>query len=276
MRNNDFNFFIPLSEDALEKSSKVTGEDRYKNMIVEGLASDDSEDTDEEVLEPNGYILDRFLKYGKINYEHLAKSDPSMWIGEPIAASVKDNKFYVKGKLWDKHPIARKFWDTALIMKASGSTRRPGWSIEGKKLMVDPFNKKRIRKALITNIALTFSPKNANSYADIVKGGYEKSFIDIEEEKEDCLLEIKKGDQIVRINKDFTVEKAMAAGSETGTDLTDKDTSGASLKKESLKKKLINLQPNIIASIKTISKHKDKLTKEQLDEVKNIIKSFLV
>ena len=59
----------------------------------------------------------------------------------------------------------------------SGSTRRPGMSIEGKALERDPKNEKHITKAIINNIALTFTPVNFNSYLDFVKGVQEQDFI---------------------------------------------------------------------------------------------------
>ena len=45
-------------------------------------------------------------------------------------------------------------------MQESGSTRKPGMSVEGKALERDKKNPKRVTKALITNIALTMTPVN--------------------------------------------------------------------------------------------------------------------
>ena len=101
-----FNFF---TEANLEKSSKFNpldypvGDDkRYERMIFEGLASDASEDSEEESMEPNGFIIDRFLKHGLINLDHLTSRSPinksRFWIGAPLDAKVKDNKFFVKCK----------------------------------------------------------------------------------------------------------------------------------------------------------------------------------
>jgi hypothetical protein len=142
--NNDFNFFteIDIPDDVFKASYEEVGEDRYKNMIVYGEASDTSYDADGQSLEPVGFDIKDFISKGLINLEHFPtrKGSSEFWIGEPIDAKVENNKFFVKGKLWEKHPLARKLWDTLLIMKASGSSRRAGYSIEGKTLLKDPKN----------------------------------------------------------------------------------------------------------------------------------------
>jgi hypothetical protein len=277
--NSDFNFFI---EADFEKASKDKSK-KYDNMVLWGKASDSSEDSDKETLEPNGYILDRFLKSGYVNYEHLSKKSSKYIVGEPTDAKVKNNEFFVKAKLWKDSEVARDLWDTVNTMKSSGSNRKIGWSIEGKALQRDPSNEKRITKALITNIALTFSPKNKNSWADISKGNYEEPYIKAEFDESanggaEYLLDITRPDDVrITIDKEFNVKigKAMSAGTGTGTDLTNKDTSGAALKTESLNKKLINLQPEFVDAIKVIASKKHKLSDDILKNVKKSIKSFL-
>lgn len=183
-----FNFWMPLTFEKSSSPENTTPENKYSNMIFEGLASDDSVDDEGESMTPNGFILDRFLKTGLINLDHLPsraeKNKSAYWIGEPIDAYVKNNKFYVKGKLWEKSPEARAFWDKALQMKESGSSRKPGMSIEGKVLERDKDNPKKVKRALITNVALTFQPVNSNSYADIVKGKQSNDFVNYEFESD--------------------------------------------------------------------------------------------
>lgn len=210
-----FNFF---TEADLLKSSDFSptdypvGDDRrYEKMIFEGLASDASEDSEEEILDPNGFIIDRFLKHGLINLDHLPTRSPinksRFWIGNPLDAKVENNKFYVKCQLWKKSPEARAFYDKALEMRESGSDRKPGFSIEGKTLERDPKNPKRITKALISNVAMTMTPVNANSYADIVKGRQSQDFIDYNKPNENTvegfLLEVEKDGFLLTMDKDF-------------------------------------------------------------------------
>ena len=282
-----FNAFIPLhvDEELLEKARKATGEDRYDNMILEGLASDATEDTDGEELHPDGFDIRKFLKSGLINYEHLAKKSPKNIIGEPIAAKVTNNKFWIKAKLYKAVALARELWDSILDMKESGSTRLPGWSIEGSAKLRDPYNPKRVTKALITHCALTFAPKNANTWADIAKGEQAEDFVNYEFDQQTAnggktyLLEVEGVDgSLIRVNKDFSVQiirKAMSAGTQTGRELNGVITSGASLKAESLDKKLKKLQPEFRKSIITVSNNMEILSLKDLEIIRNSVKNFL-
>lgn len=211
MREDRFNFFIPLDDSIFEKAGQDSPD--YSNMIVQGVASDNTTDADGEVLEPDGYILDRFLKNGLINYNHLSKNDPSFVIGEPIEAYVRNGKFFVKGKLYENQPMARKTWDAMIAMNKSGAKRKMGWSIEGKALERDPMNRNRIKRALITGIALTLTPVNGNSFADIVKGVQTDDFVNY---KYDSKIDPNGGGQYildvltdsgvrVRVNSDFQI-----------------------------------------------------------------------
>lgn len=240
-----FNFWIPIDNVQVEKSESKNGKDVYENMIISGIASDNSEDADGEMLEPNGFDISDFKKHGLINLEHFPtrNQSPKAWIGEPIDASIKNNKFYIKAKLWKDSKLAKEAYDTMLTMQNSGSSRKVGWSIEGNAVKRDPTNDKRILKAKITNCALTFRPKNMNTFADIIKGQQNNDFINPEfettiENNEIFLYQFEKGGDVYRVNTNFEIYKAMTAGLETGRDLTNELTSGASLKKESLDKKL--------------------------------------
>ena len=239
-----FNFFvgIDIDDDIYKASKEAKDDDRYKNMIVGGLGSDDSKDSDEEFMEPDGFDIEDFLSDGLINLEHLPsrKGDPKYWIGEPIEGKIEKNKFFVKGKLWEKHPLARNFWDTLLIMKESGSSRKPGFSIEGKALQRDPINKKRVTKAKISHIALTFSPKNKNSWADIVKGEQQEDFIPVvteEIEKSKYIHEYEKNGKRIGITKGFKFEEIKDEEEEKAVDTADTSM----LRRESVDKKVKNI-----------------------------------
>jgi hypothetical protein len=211
---NAFNFFVnaDIPEDVYKAAKEAKGDKRYDNMIVEGLASDSSEDSEGEIMEPNGFDIKDFLSSGLINLEHFTsrKGDPDYWIGEPVSGYVKDNKFFVKAKLWKAKPYARNLWDTCIAMKESGSTRRPGFSIEGKALERHPINKKRVTKAKINNLAITFSPVNKNSYFDIIKGEQEEDFVkdkQTDNSKSKYMFEFEKGGKNYGVTKDFKVEE---------------------------------------------------------------------
>lgn len=185
-----FNFFIGVDPTDLEKAKKFEKDDerRYDNMVFEGIASDSSVDTDGEAMEPSGFDISYFKKSGLFNLDHLTTRADSQksryWVGEPLDAKVTNNKFWVKGKLWKKSPEARAFWDKCLEMKESGSSRKPGMSIEGKVIERDKANPKKIKRALITNVALTMNPVNSNSYLDLVKGIQNNDFVDYQFDSE--------------------------------------------------------------------------------------------
>lgn len=210
-----FNFWLDLDIYKSDNPSNISEEDKYKNMIFEGIASDSSIDMEDESLDPSGFVLDYFLNNGYFNLDHLPTRSPvnksRFWIGEPIDAKILDgNKFYVKGKLWERSPEARAFWDKCLEMKESGSKRKPGMSIEGKALERDKKNKNKITKALITNVALTFNPVNGNSYMDILKGIQKSDFVDYEFEDSNefdnsSILEYDRDGYHIKIDKNFKV-----------------------------------------------------------------------
>jgi len=244
--SNKFNFFVgcDISEEDLEKAKKAKGEDRYDNMIVEGLASDDSIDQEGQSLLPSGYDFSHFLTKGLINLEHYTsrKANSKYWIGEPIAAHVKGEQFFVKAKLWKKSPEARDFYDKIIEMKESGSTRKPGFSIEGKSIEKDPFNPNKILKAKILNMAVTMSPVNSNSWLDISKGNQTQDYVEAIVEGTQLtpsyLLQYELEDgSILTINKDMSINIVKPA--------IRKAMDVASIKPlmpESLEKKVINLE----------------------------------
>ena len=214
---NDFNFFVPLdlfdkSKGAADVTKYPKGDDRrYENMVFEGLASDNSVDFEGESMEPSGFDISYFMKHGLFNLDHLTSRAKELksrfWIGEPISAEIKGNKFFVKGRLWKNSPEARAFWDKCIEMKESGATRRPGMSIEGKALERDPKNPKRITKAQINNIALTMTPVNYNSYMDMVKGVQNEDFIATSEQDESVIFEKSIGNVTLVVDSEYRLHR---------------------------------------------------------------------
>lgn len=181
-KKDNFNFWLPLAFEKSKYEAYPRGDERrYENMVFEGIASDSSVDYEGDSMEPNGFDITYFLSHGLFNLDHLTSRAKELksrfWIGEPIDGKIVDNKFWVKGRLWKESPEARAFWDKCIEMKESGSSRRPGMSIEGRALERDPDNEKHITRAIINNIALTLTPVNFNTYFDIVKGIQKEDFI---------------------------------------------------------------------------------------------------
>lgn len=209
-----FNFFVESSiSDEIYKAASSNPTTKYDNMILDGTASTADEDSSGETLYPDGFDISEFLQNGLINLEHftIRKGSPDFWIGHPIDASIKNNEFYIKAKLWKGNQHAEKLWDNLLVMKANNVPRALGWSIEGNKQVVDPNNKKKILKAKINHCALTFSPVNKNTFANIVKGGQGSDFVPLAYNKQETdggeyLLVIEENDKIITIDKNFSVK----------------------------------------------------------------------
>ena len=279
-KNSDFNFFVGVDSDYLEKSAKKTRETgRYDKMEISGVASDSSQDSDNEYLEPSGFDLSRFMTLGWINYDHRLRDDPKFAIGEPVEAKVINNKFFIKAKLFKENEVARSLWDTMIMLKKSGSKRRVGFSIEGRAIERDLQNPKIVRKALITGVAATLNPVNSNTYADIVKGKYSKPLIEeykFEEEEElnksfteanggktEYLVDITNHETGIR----YTIDKNLSLKVEKAISTT---TAGPIIK-EDLERKLKVLPFGVVKkSLINVAKakNKGKISKSLFEEIK--------
>ena len=168
------NFSMPVSiskgivnADADVVGTPITDFD-INSMYVEGLASTDKLDLDQQILKPSGFILDYFNKSGFINWNHQSAVSPDAIIGEPVETKVNDENFFLKAKLYGWSNLAKNIYTIALnLEKDQDSDRTLGWSVEGLSLEVE---KDFVTKMLVTNVALCFTPKNNDSYAKIVKG----------------------------------------------------------------------------------------------------------
>ena len=168
------NFSMPVSvskgivnADADVVGTPITDFD-INSMYVEGLASTDKLDLDQQILKPSGFILDYFNKSGFINWNHQSAVSPDAIIGEPVETKVNDENFFLKAKLYGWSNLAKNIYTIALnLEKDEDSDRTLGWSVEGLSLEIE---KDFVTKMLVTNVALCFTPKNNDSYAKIVKG----------------------------------------------------------------------------------------------------------
>lgn len=239
MKNqNKFNCF---QEIIFEKSKdEKTGAINYK---FKSAASDGSIDADGEEIQPDGVETKDFLSHGFINYNHLLKSSPKALIGEPTKAYVQDNKLMVEGILYGDSKLARDIIETDELLRKSGSTRKIGISIEGIPLKRNSINPKRIEKARLTGAAFTLTPKNRNTWVELVKGEQSEDYIDYEFEKADpngsispeFLLDFTDKSKGVRVTMDKTLTIKISKA------LTTNCPSGRAIIPESMEKKPKNL-----------------------------------
>ena len=163
MAKKKFKFFVPCEISKSEDDGEV-------KMVFRGEASSNEEDTDKETLEPDGFILDKFIKSGFFNWNHKASSDPSAIVGEPTQANIINNRLYLEGFLYPNSEKAIEVYKLGKVLEKNSPNRRLGFSIEGRALERDPNNPKRIIKALITGCAITPTPKNPSTWMELVKG----------------------------------------------------------------------------------------------------------
>lgn len=153
--------FMPIDiESSVKKSAEETSEG---NWYVRGYASTPDLDYQGEIVKPMGIdIHSYFLKSGYINYDH--QKSPDDIIGEPTAnCYVDSNGLFVEAMLYKNSPKARSIWTLANTLKESNSSRRIGFSIEGKITKRDMSQKNIIDEVMITNVAITTHPANPNA-----------------------------------------------------------------------------------------------------------------
>lgn len=168
-QGNKFNFFVPAS---IEKSGE-TGE-----LFIKGIASGPSKDSDGENLDPSGFDFEPLLRSGYFNWNHQAQKSPGAILGRPTHARITEsNEFYVEGFLYKGLEDAVKLYNLAQVLEHEDPERRLGFSIEGTATERDPINTKRVRRAVITGIAITHCPKNPNTLLSIIKGDYTTAFV---------------------------------------------------------------------------------------------------
>lgn len=181
---NNFNFWCPV-----EISKAIDQETGEELMLLGGIASTADEDSDGEFLDPKGFDIKPLIESGMVNWHHQAKTCPATIVGEPLKAEIKKEGLYIETKLYPSSQVARDIWELAKTLDKDSSTRRLGYSIEGKVLERKSENRnspdyKKITKAIITGVAITHQPKNPKTFANIIKGEIGDDFVEEDETKE--------------------------------------------------------------------------------------------
>jgi hypothetical protein len=165
-KKDNFKFFVPLE---IEKAKNAEGKEVMK---IAGIASTIDRDSDGEVLDPSGFDLSYFMNNGFINWHHQAKDKPEAIIGEPTKAEIRKEGLYVEGELYPESKLAQQVYELAKGLEKSSKSRRLGFSIEGKVIERDLLDERFVKKAKITGLAITPTPKNSNTILDIIKGNF--------------------------------------------------------------------------------------------------------
>jgi hypothetical protein len=162
--------WIPI--DTLEKGA-VPGDDPNGNDSlggegkIAGIVSTDDMDFEGERISQDGLDWDYFLKHGWFNHEH--RPGPEAVLGNPTKIErIDDNRTRVEGVLYLDKPLARECYETALAIKKAGANRSLGFSIEGRVLLRDPSDKKKVLKAQVLHVAITNAPVNPNTNLEVI------------------------------------------------------------------------------------------------------------
>ncbi len=146
----------------IEKGNK--GADKTGKRWIQGIASTNERDLQGETVNQPGIDFSYFKQYGYFNDDH--KQGNKHRVGEPTECRVSKNGLYVKGFLLNGKEAADDIWKHMQSLEASGSSRKMGFSIEGK---IRRRNGRHIEKCWVQNVAITAAPVNTSTWAEIAK-----------------------------------------------------------------------------------------------------------
>lgn len=159
-----FSFWMPMKAvGSIEKGSKA-GADKSGKRWVQGIASTEDRDLQGEIVVQNGIDFGYFMKHGFFNNDHKPGFENK--VGQPTECRVTKNGLWVKGFLFEKNKIADDIWDLIHSLDASGSSRKVGFSIQGK---VKRREGNVIKECWIQDIAITPAPVNSATWAEVAK-----------------------------------------------------------------------------------------------------------
>lgn len=162
-----------------EASSKKSSDGR---RWICGIASTADKDLQNEVVEQSGLDLSYFLKHGYLNNDH--KPGFKNKVGQPTEAKLTKDGLWIKGFLFKNHETADEIWELMNALDASGAQRKIGFSIQGKVVKREG---NVIKRAFLTDIAVTPSPVNTSTWAEIVKSLGSASWDTSSEDEEKAL-----------------------------------------------------------------------------------------
>lgn len=150
-----FNFFIPAELSKADDDGK---------RWIQGIASTPHIDLQGEKVMQKGIDFEYFLSKGFINDDH--KDGPEHKVGEPTECKMTKDGLWIKGFLYKGKERADFWWEHLKAIAANDSNRKVGFSIQGK---VQMRKGNVIEKCWLQDVAITASPVNTHTWAEIVK-----------------------------------------------------------------------------------------------------------
>mgnify|MGYP000849498386 FL=1 len=209
-----FKFFLPAT-------MVKAGKDKDGKRWIQGIASTDHMDRQNESVKQAGLDFSYFLKHGHFNNDH--QQGPENLVGEPTEAKLTKDGFWIKGFIYKGKECADYWWEHINSLAQSGSDRKVGFSIEGK---VKKKSGTKIVSCWIKNVAITANPVNTNTWAEIAKSLSGSLLIEGEDEEDE--------------------EKALSAGSAGGLALQPESLEGS--EKVTTYKSLADVPPEMSLS----------------------------
>lgn len=166
MIKTDNDFFVayqPISLDITKaKDDKV---------YIEGIISSEKTDASGEIIKQDGLDFSYLMSNGYLNYEHRSGVENILGEALKIMPTEKDGMraTAMKGMLYKNKKIVKDILETISAMKDAGSSRKLGFSVEGRVLARDPRNPSIITKAKVLNVSVTANPCNTDADFEIVK-----------------------------------------------------------------------------------------------------------
>lgn len=162
-----FRVYVPIADqESLYKSKREDA-----RWIVEGVASTEDKDLQNEIVVQKGIDFEPLKRSGYINWNHM--EGPENILGIPLDVKlIEGPKLFIRGELLPEMPRAQAVkalaegfarWNKA---HPNLPPRRLGWSIEGEKVEMDgPF----IIKCVVDMMAITHEPVNPETFLDLVR-----------------------------------------------------------------------------------------------------------
>ena len=170
-----FGLWVPFDLDGDELAKAADKEDDGDAPAVAnitGIASDESEDQQGEILVQKGMDWSYFLSKGYFKLEHPSPRMPHH--GQPVGEPTKVtpckvggvNAHRVEGKIWLGDKAGRYVYDKARAMEKADSARRWGLSVEGMKL--EKVGNKVVRSKVL-HVAICLDPVNPKGRMELLK-----------------------------------------------------------------------------------------------------------
>lgn len=157
-----FSCWVPAQ--AVIVKGGANGADKTGKRWIQGIASTSSKDLQGEIVEQEGIDFTYFLKHGYLNNDHKPGFENK--VGQPTEAKLTKQGLWVKGFLFENNKVSDDIWNLINSLETSGSSRRVGFSIQGK---VQRRAGSTIKKCWIQDIAITPAPVNATTWCEMAK-----------------------------------------------------------------------------------------------------------